>query len=119
MTSFPILKTQAVAQFPATKSMQFRNQVLRFVAGDEQRYRDSAGPLHRWIIRLDLLDESEMAALDAFFVANQGQFANFEFTDPWNGQRYANCSLQSDEIQLVFTGEFRGSASMTVVENGG
>jgi hypothetical protein len=71
------------------------------------------------VIRLDLLDEREMAALEAFFVANEGQFASFEFTDPWNGQRYGNCSLESDEIQLVSAAELRGSASVTVVENRG
>ena len=60
---FPKLKTNAMAQYPATKRVRLQNQVLWFVDGRQQRYRDSAGPLHQWEIRLDQLDESEMAAL--------------------------------------------------------
>jgi hypothetical protein len=119
MATFPILKTKAVAQYPAGKAIQFRNQVLRFVDGAEQRYRDSAGPLHRWVIRLEELDEGEMAALEAFFTTNQGRFASFAFTDPWDGSQYANCSIETDELDLTSVAEMRGRTSLTLVENRG
>jgi len=119
MATFPILKTKAAAQYPATKAIRFQNQVLRFLDGTEQRYRDAAGPLHRWVIDLDELDESEMAALENFFTANAGQFANFTFTDPWDGTQYENCSLLSDQVQLLASGEMRGRTTLTVVENRG
>ena len=79
MPTFPTLKTSAVAQYPATKVLRFQNQALRFLDGTEQRYRDAAGPLHRWRISLDQLDEGEMAALDEFFAASQGAYASFAF----------------------------------------
>jgi Conserved hypothetical protein 2217 (DUF2460) len=119
MAMFPILKTKAVAQYPAGKAISFQNQVLRFVDGMEQRYRDSAGPLHRWVIALSELDESEMAAVEIFFAANQGRFGNFAFTDPWDGTQYPNCSLQADELAMNLAGEMRGKTSLTVVENRG
>ena len=119
MASFPHLKTKAVAQYPSTKTIQFQNQVLRFVDGGEQRYRDSAAPLHRWVIRLNELDEGEMAAVEGFFAANVGRFASFAFTDPWDGTQYANCSVQTDELKLASVEEMRGSTSLTVVENRG
>jgi len=119
MATFPTLKTKAVAQYPASKVIQFQNQVLRFVDGAEQRYRDSAGPLHRWVIRLDELDEAEMAALEAFFASNEGRFASFAFTDPWDGTQHANCSVQTDDLDLVSVQEMRGRTSLTVVENRG
>lgn len=119
MATFPTLKTKAVAQYPAGKAIQFQNQVLRFLDGTEQRYRDSAGPLHRWVIRLDELDEGEMAAVEAFFATNEGRFASFAFTDPWDGTQYTNCSLQTDEADLVSVEEMRGRTSLTVVENRG
>jgi phage-related protein len=119
MATFPTLKTGAVAQYPATRSLQFRNQTVRFVDGSEQRYRDSAGPLHRWQIRLDLLDEGELAAVDAFLSDCQGAFASFEFTDPWDGQTYKNCSLETDGMDLTMKGEMLMSTSLTVVENRG
>ena len=119
MLTFPKLKTNAVAQYPAIRAFRFQNQPLRFVDGVEQRYRDSAGPLRRWEIRLDALDESEMAELEQFFADNQGGFGNFAFTDPWDGTQYANCSLASDELDLTAMAEMQGRTSLTVIENRG
>jgi hypothetical protein len=117
MATFPQLKTGAVAQYPATKSLRYQNQTLRFLDGTEQRYRDSAGPLHRWVIDLNELDESEMAAFEQFFEDNQGRLGSFAFTDPWDGTQYAKCSLASDELGLSSLEEMRGKTSLTVVEN--
>lgn len=119
MASFPQLKTGAVAQYPATKVTRFRNETVRFLDGKEQRYRDAAGPLHQWVIRLNQLDEMEMGALEQFFEANQGRMGNFAFTDPWDGTRYANCSLSADSMLLESLAEMRGEVSLTVVENRG
>ena len=103
MATFPQLKTGAVAQYPATKSLRFQNQTVRFLDGSEQRYRDAAGPLHQWVIRLSELDESETAAFEQFFRDNQGRLGSFAFTDPWDGRLYANCSLASDELAVSST----------------
>ena len=119
MATFPALKTSAVAQYPAKRYVRFQNQTLRFVDGTEQRYRDAGSPLHQWDIQLSQLDEGEMAALEEFFAANQGAFDNFEFTDPWDGSVYTNCSLLTDTLVLTAVGEMRGSAAVTVVENRG
>jgi hypothetical protein len=117
--TFPKLSTNAVAQYPASRNVQFRNQVLRFVDGATQRYRESFGPLHQWDIRLDQLDEREMAAIERFFAGNQGCFGNFEFTDPWDGQVYPSCSFASDALGLVSAAEMNGRTSFTVRQNRG
>lgn len=117
MATFPKLKTTAVAQYPAGKQVVFENQVLRFLSGLEQRYRDSAGPLHRWEIRLNELDENEIAAIDGFFWSNQGRLESFCFTDPWDGTVYPNCSLGSDQLDLTSLGEMCGRTALTVIEN--
>jgi len=119
MATFPILKTGAVAQYPASKSVRFQNQTVRFLDGTEQRYRDGAGPLHQWIIRLTELDENEMAAFEQFFEDNQGRLGNFAFTDPWDGTQYANCSLANDDLISGSAAEMRRKTSLTVVENRG
>jgi hypothetical protein len=119
MATFPTLKTGAVAQYPASKVFRFQNQILRFLDGTDQRYRDSAGPLYSWQIRLDQLDETEMAEMQAFFLANQGSFASFAFTDPWSGQVYQSCSLSSDSMNIASLAEMQGSTSLTVVQNRG
>jgi Conserved hypothetical protein 2217 (DUF2460) len=119
MATFPPLKTGAVAQYPAVKMVRYQNQILRFVDGTEQRYRDSAGPLHRWIIRLDKLDETEMASIETFFLSNQGSFASFAFVDPWDGTSYPNCSVGSDGMQMTSVEELQNTTSVTVMENRG
>src|SRR5574340_984735 len=117
MATFPKLKTDAVSQYPSDREVRFANQVLRFVDGAEQRYRDFTRGLRRWAIRLDLLDEGELAALERFFVENQGAFGSFAFTDPWDGTAHPDCSLESDEFVAVLEGEMRVSTQLTVREN--
>jgi hypothetical protein len=65
------------------------------------------------------LDETEMAALEDFFLSNQGSFASFIFIDPWDGTSYPNCSLGSDQLPLSSVEELRGTTSVTVIENRG
>ncbi len=119
MATFPLLKTGAVAQYPATKSLRFQNQIVRFVDGNEQRYRDSAGPLHQWIIRLDWLDETEMAAIEDFFLSNQGSFASFAFIGSLGRHILSELQLASDQLQLTSVAELHGRTSVTVTENRG
>ena len=118
MPSFPSLKTNAVAQYPATKVLRFQNHTVRFMDGTEQRYRDCTSVIRRWEIRLDQLDEGEMAALDEFFAASEGAFGSFTFTDPWDGQLYPNCSFV-DALDLTSIAEMSGTTSLTVTENRG
>jgi hypothetical protein len=119
MATFPPLKTGAVAQYPAIKAFCYQNQTVRFVDGNEQRYRDSAGPLHQWTIRLDKLDETEMASLENFFLTNQGSVASFVFIDPWDGTSYPNCSIGSDKLHISSVEELQTSTVVTVIENRG
>ena len=100
MPTFPILKTGAVAQDPATRSAQYQNQCVRFLDGTEQRYRDTSGPLHRWVIALTLLDENELALLSEFFRDINGPFGTFAFTDPWDEHEYPDCSLESGGMDV-------------------
>ena len=117
MATFPKLKTGAVAQYPATRSIRFQNQTLRFLDGQAQRYRDAGKGLLLWKIRLDQLDEGEQAAVEGFFSQNQGTFGSFAFTDPHDGHVYANCSLESDGLELVALSEMHSSIIVTIVEN--
>jgi hypothetical protein len=116
-TNFPHLKTDAVAQYPARRTIAFRNQTVRFVDGREQRYRDSAGPLHRWEVLLERLDEGEVAKIADFFAANEGAFGDFEFIDPVDGRVYPHCSVAADELELGTVGEMCGETALVIVEN--
>jgi hypothetical protein len=116
MLNFPTLKTGSVVQYPFHVSESFGNEVLQFLGGDEQRYRTTAGALRRWVIKLDLLDEAEMRAIDAFFAAVSASFATFSFTDPATGTAHPNCYVAADDLQQTFHGELRGGLSLVIQE---
>lgn len=119
MSTFPVLKTGAVMQYPAEKELVNSTEVLWFVDGSEQRIREYRGSRRRWIIRLELLDESEMAAIEEFFVSQHGRAGSFQFRDPWDGTEYPDCGFASDELPLEQEEEGRGRAVLVVQDNGG
>ncbi len=117
MANFPTLKTGAVMQYPAKATTRYFTQVLEFVDGTEQRYRDYPAPLHQWVIALDMLDEEEMKAFEEFFISQQGQFGSFVFVDPKDNTTYPSCSLMIGDISFTLNGERRGRTSVIVREN--
>jgi phage-related protein len=119
MATFPTLKTGAIMQYPATATIRYSNQLIQFVDGAEQRYRDYLAPLHEWVIRLDLLDEAEMKSLEEFFTEQQGQFGSFVFIDPKDNVTYPDCSLVIDDLNVALNGERRGKTAVIVRENRG
>ncbi len=106
-------------QYPAQRAVVLSTFVARFVDGAEQRYREYASPLRRWVIALDLLDEKELATMEDFFLARQGASGSFQFTDPWDGAIYTNCSIENGEQALEYLREGRGRVSVVVRENRG
>ena len=117
MADFPALKTGAVAQYPSDRSRGFSTQVLRFLDGKEQRFRGYGTPLRRWLIRLEQLDEAELAGLEQFFVEQGGRAGIFAFTDPWDATVYATCSFEGDSMTAEYRGRGDGGTSVVVKEN--
>jgi hypothetical protein len=95
---FPLLKTGAVAQYGSDRRREFSTQVYRFVDGAEQRFPGFGAVLRRWVIRLELLDEAELLAVQELFVNE----SSFSFTDPWDGVVYPNCRFEGDEMSAEF-----------------
>ena len=117
MSTFPQLKTGAVGQYPAHRSLSYSTRVVQFLDSTEQRFRDYHAPVHRWIIPMDRLDEAETAAIEEFFASQQGQYGDFSFTDPWDGTEYPSCSLESDAAVLEQGRQGHGKTILIVREN--
>ena len=117
MSDFPLLKTGAVTQYPSGRQVGFATRVLTFADGSEQRFRRAGGALKRWIIRLNLVDEGELQAIREFFRAQGGRLESFSFTDPWTGTEHADCSLESDAVELELRDEDRGRTTLIIREN--
>lgn len=118
MSAFPTLKTGAVMQYPAQRVLRFSTNALQFLDGSEQRFNNYAAALHQWVIKLTLLDQSELHQLQEFVRSMEGSAQDFTFTDPWDGTTYPSCSLSSDTITGILAGEWNGQTSLTVMENG-
>lgn len=116
MSTFPQLKTGAVAQYPLQRTIRFSTGIAQFVDGTEQRYRQLRGGLKRWTIDLDLLDEDEMAAFLDFALDEEGAFGEFAFTDPIDGVVYPACRFENDALVRQFVDTGHGSTSVVVVQ---
>ena len=117
MADFPTLRTGAIMQYPASRTREYSTRVFRFIDGTEQRYRETGSGVKRWIIRLDMLTESEAGEIEYFFLSQQGRFESFSFTDPWDNTEYPNCSLESDVLVIEQADEGRARAQLIVKEN--
>jgi hypothetical protein len=117
MIAFPRLRTGAVAQYPATRALSHTTEVMKFIDGTDQRYRSRGAAVKRWVIRLELLDETEIERLERFFTAVQGRLGKFSFEDPWTGDVYTDCSLEIDELEFELAGETRGRTVLAIREN--
>ncbi len=117
MANFPALKTGAYAQYPSDRTRQFATSGYRFVDGSEQRFPGYGAALRSWTIRLDLLDEAELTALEDFFVNQGGRAGTFSFTDPFDGTVCPSCSFGSDMAPFEYANSGRGAAITTIEEN--
>ncbi len=116
MNSFPHLKSGAIMQWPATRERQFATEVLEFADGSEQRYRNFPKPIRRWIVRLDDLDEQELASMESFYAEEQGGFGTFSFVDPWDGTEYPECQFDNPHVLADYRDIHRGSTTLIVRE---
>ena len=117
MASFPVLKTGAIAQYPADRTPQFSTQTYRVsgweLSRDSQRF---PAVLQQWTIKLALLDEGELEALRAFFLSQEGRAGSFSFTDPWTGTVYANCSFGKRYAGTTTSGSDEWREAQVMVE---
>jgi hypothetical protein len=117
MATFPTLKTGAVAQYPLKTTSIYRADVVWFLDGSEQRFRNSPSVLHQWEIDLAKLDEQEMCAVEQFFLLNEGPSLSFAFTDPSSSIQYPSCSVTTGELSLTFVGALSGMTKVMIREN--
>lgn len=114
MATFPTLKTGAVAQYPLERTVYFPAQSVRFLNGSQQTYRLSGRGLRRWTLRLDLLDEAEVAALIAF--AETQRDSSFSFTDPVTGAVVTNCVIGREQFRAGLDARQEGWSEVFIEE---
>lgn len=116
MTAFPVLSTGAVAQYPLGQTQSFATEVIRFLDASDQRCIVRANGLRQWLVRLDQLNEAELAALEGFFAQMQGASTLFTFFDPITGQAVQNCRLANGPYVTTYTANDLGAAQLIITE---
>jgi hypothetical protein len=116
MIAFPTLRTGAVAQYPLDRTVRFQTQSVRFMDGSQQRFRLYGSGLRRWVIRLTLLDEQELAAVAAF-MEQQGSTV-FPFTDPVTGDQVPRCIISGPSYGAGMDDELNANATLEIEEVG-
>jgi hypothetical protein len=119
MAQFPILRTGAVMQYPASFVTGQGAQVIRFMDGTDQRYLTQAKALRQWEIRLDLLTDDELYQLELFFQAQGGDYSTFTFPDPFSGTDVPNCRLGAPQLPSEYVATNVSSTSIWVIETYG
>jgi hypothetical protein len=116
---FPKLNSGAVAQYGSPVGLASPTQVIRFVDGSDQRFLACGRMLRRWLIDLRLLNESEIASVEAFFNSVQGEFAPFNFPDPFTGTSVPNCRVAMPELISEYQDVDIAATALWVVETNG
>jgi hypothetical protein len=119
MATFPVLSSGAVTQYPALLASGQGAQVIRFLDSSDQRYLVQGRAFRQWQIRLDLLNEDEIQALEAFFVAESGDYSPFNFPDPFSGVTVPNCRFAAPGLITEYVGVDVSSTSFWVIETNG
>ncbi|MCX6596462.1 MAG: DUF2460 domain-containing protein [Acidobacteria bacterium] len=114
MDIFPRLRTDAVTQYPFERTHRYATEVMRFVDGSEQRFRQRGRPMQEWAVELDLLDAGELHRLREFWVAMAGKAGLFTFHDPWDGIDYPDCQFVSDSAVFQMNAEMRGMTKLRI-----
>jgi hypothetical protein len=116
MERFPKLKTGALAQYPAERSIGSAVETRRFVDSSEQRYLDAAEPKRSWRLDLRQLIPTELAEIREFFELVRGSRDEFEFEDPWTGAVVSPCRFGQDALTEQLLRENSESVVVTILE---
>jgi hypothetical protein len=116
MSTYPTLKTGAPSQYPLTRLLKCRTHIVRFVDGSEQRFRELRGPLHTWVIGLEILDDAEMQKFFEFVESVRGAAGSFSFRDPVDGSVYSHCTLETDAAEFAWDSDDKGRMQLIVRE---
>jgi hypothetical protein len=117
--NFPMLSSGAVTQYGSPIGFVWPAQVIRFVDGTDQRFLACGSVFRRWLIDLRLLNESEIASVEAFFNAMGGEYSTFAFPDPFSGTSVPNCRIGAPELISNYQDVDIAATSMWVVETNG
>lgn len=119
MSTFPVLDSGAVMQYPAPVITAQGVGVIRFLDGSDQRYLTQGRTFRTWKVDLNLLNEDELAAVEAFFEQQTGDYGSFTFVDPFSATDVPNCRFAHPALETTYDDVDNGSTVLWVIETNG
>lgn len=136
--SFPVLSTGATAQRPYTQIVRYRTTKNDNPTGIRYAYAwygnaaltgfppnlanrsggtdaDVTG-LMGWKLEFPSITDADMALLEAFFVAMNGRWQTFSFTDPDSGTTFSKVRFDQDSFVYNYTALNQASTTIQLVE---
>jgi len=115
MAEFPVLKTGALAQDGLECGFRTRTRMLRYVDGGQQAVK-TRRTRKRWAVRLERLDERELALVSELVEEVRGGTNTFAFTDPRTGLRHETCRIEGGDFEAYLAGLGDGRTELKIVE---
>jgi hypothetical protein len=106
-------------QYPAPLIAGQGVQAIRFLDGSDQRYLTQGRAYRTWQVHLDLLNDTEMAQVETFFIQQAGNYSTFSFPDPFKGVVVTNCRFGTPDLVTTYTDVDKGSTLLWVIETNG
>ncbi len=109
-TAFPTLSFGTVAEVPYTQGTEFLTGSSQNVLGPQYQFAYYANavagfptaPLKTFKITYGLIEDADAATLETFFLAAQGQYYSFNFTDPISGITYSHVRFDQDALTIRY-----------------
>lgn len=127
-TAYPVLSSGLSAMMPVTSGLRYITWTNDQEAGQHFALSSYGGvfanfpttALPYWKLDYPVMTEVDLATLENFFLACQGRYNTFAFTDPVTSIVYPNCRLDSDSFEVRYLGPRPGghqvSTSLAVTQ---
>jgi phage-related protein len=115
MPAFPTFTAGESVHIPFGQITEYWNVINRQPHGYQYSYNILASGLKRWTIQFSLSD-TDLATLQAFWVARKGRYEEFTFTDPDTATTTAKCRFDQDSLEVRYAGPNENIVSVTIQE---
>src|SRR5678815_3603321 len=126
-SDFPSFDVGLVAQRPYTQIRRFYTLKNDNPSGERYAYSlfggglagFPTGALLGWTLEFPELSDANLLTLETFFRGKSGRYGSFNFTDPDNATRAANCRFGNDVLEIKHHDFQVSSTAVSIVQTNG
>jgi hypothetical protein len=118
VANFPTFTGGVRTQLPASYLSRFLVDRNDQATGKRYAYYRKSTSLLGWELSFPVITDSELATLEAFFVARKGRLETFTLTDPYDETVYTDCRFGMDALQVEHLGPNHHKVKVVIVQHG-